>query len=89
MKTRIAGLTVLSIEAFARELLIWNKAKHPNILPLNGFYFDDYYLNAAWLTTPWQSRGNLLKYLDVAKPDWEDRLKLVSGFSWVIPPRRV
>lgn len=59
-------------------LHVWSKLNHPNILALEGFYFDQASLMEAWIATPWQKNGNMLKYVKTANLDWNGRLKLVS-----------
>lgn len=68
---------LMTSQALARELRIWNKLRHPNILPLKGFYFDKSSLKTAWIVTPWLDNGHVRKYLAVTKPDENTRLKLV------------
>lgn len=64
-------------QAFARELRTWERANHPNVLRLVGFYLDQNNLYSAWLITWWQQEGDILGYIDRTKPDMEKRLKLV------------
>lgn len=66
-------------QALARELHVWHKLIHPNILQLEGFDYDENSLKSAWIATRWQSNGNILEYIEATKPDSEKRLKLVGG----------
>ncbi|KAG9023045.1 hypothetical protein FS837_006032, partial [Tulasnella sp. UAMH 9824] len=51
-------------EAFrlARELKIWAKVNHPNILPLIGYYLSESYGIARFIS-PLMSNGNVSQYL--------------------------
>lgn len=66
-----------SQQSLARELQIWSKFKHANILDLTGFYLDESSLAEASIATPWMKNGNLSQFLAARNPDWEVRLKLV------------
>lgn len=68
-------------QSLARELDVWSKLSHPNILKLEGFYIDEHWLTDAWIATPWQDQGNISKYLEATRPALEIRLKLVSEFT--------
>lgn len=64
------------LQSLAREILVWSKMQHPNILPLLGFSFDETRLASAWIVTPWQQNGGVLRYIDSAKLDDVGKLKL-------------
>lgn len=81
-----------SVQSLARELRVWHDLIHPNILPLEGFYYDEASLTSAWIATRWHANGNIVKYIQVTKPDLDNRLKLVSkkivprllvAYTWV------
>ena len=69
-------------QSFARELRVWSRVDHPNVLPLTGFFLD---ANAtvALFIAPFEPHGNLRRYLeraltsDVPLSDTR-RLELVS-----------
>lgn len=74
--------TAHSPQALARELLIWSKLTHRNILPLGGFYLDEPSLKAAWIVTFWHDNGNMKQYLTVRNPDEKTRLQLVRNILY-------
>ncbi|KAG9014347.1 hypothetical protein FRB94_012753 [Tulasnella sp. JGI-2019a] len=51
-----------------REMKEWSKLKHPNILPLIGFYLSEG-LDLAMIVCPLQSHGNVKDYLQRAIPE--------------------
>lgn len=66
------------MQAVARELDVWSRLDHKNILPLTGFYIDQSALESAWIVTPWQATGNVSDFIAATKPDQARRLQLVS-----------
>ena len=49
------------LKTLVREPYIWSKLKHPNILPLEGFYLEmDSYPS---LVSGWMENGTVLGYL--------------------------
>ncbi|KAG8989973.1 hypothetical protein FRB94_013836 [Tulasnella sp. JGI-2019a] len=59
-----------------REMKAWSRLRHPNILPLLGFYLSDS-LDLALIVCPLQPYGNVKDYLQQMKPSSLDRLGLV------------
>ncbi|KAG8955752.1 hypothetical protein FRC04_007743 [Tulasnella sp. 424] len=68
-----------SNKRLARELKVWDKAKHPNILALLGFYLSDDYLCAS-LVSEYMANGNVKEYINECNPDLATRL----GFTNVL-----
>ncbi|KAG8886195.1 serine/threonine-protein kinase KIN2 [Tulasnella sp. 332] len=58
-----------------REMRVWSKLKHQNILPLIGFYLSAN-LDEALIVCPLEARGNLKDYLDRERPSDCMRLTL-------------
>lgn len=71
-------------QALARELLVWSRMKHPNILGLEGFAYDENDLSIACIVTRWQENGNVFHYVSRTKPDLYRRLELVRESSHLI-----
>ncbi|KAG8964315.1 hypothetical protein FRC05_003865 [Tulasnella sp. 425] len=61
----------------ARELQVWAKAKHPNILALLGFYLSDDYL-CAQLVSEYMANGNVKEYINKLQPDLATRLRFTN-----------
>lgn len=78
---RTVGLPspLTALKSLARELVVWNELKHPNILRLEGFYFEESSLKSAWIATLWQPQGNVLQYIASVVPSVVQRIKLVSN----------
>ncbi|KAG8899644.1 hypothetical protein FRC00_001159 [Tulasnella sp. 408] len=66
-------------QRLARELKIWEKAKHPNVLKLMGYFLSDDYASAQ-LISPYMENGNILEYIKRTQPSIETRL----GFANVL-----
>lgn len=60
----------------ARELLVWSSFKHPNILALVGFCLDED-TATAWLISPYETGGDVAKYIKEEQPNYARRLELV------------
>ena len=63
--------TTNETQAFCKEVVVWKRLTHPNILPLLGITTAPFQLISSWV-----SGGNLLQY--VQKHPEADQLKLVS-----------
>ncbi|KAG8986292.1 hypothetical protein FRB90_004102, partial [Tulasnella sp. 427] len=61
----------------ARELKIWAKAHHPNILELIGFYLSDNY-DTAQLVSAYMPHGNVAQYISKAQPEVGTRIEFVK-----------
>ncbi|KAG6884595.1 hypothetical protein C0993_009762 [Termitomyces sp. T159_Od127] len=64
---------VKQFKAFLREVLLWSRLSHPNILPFLGAQMNEGLRFV--LISPWMKNGNLRAFLK-ANPD-HDRLKAV------------
>ncbi|KAJ7796785.1 kinase-like domain-containing protein [Mycena leptocephala] len=64
----------LVCKQFSREAVIWRQLAHPNILPFFGLYYLD---NRLCLVSPWMENGNIMKFLEINKPDTRVRLSLI------------
>ncbi|KAG9001709.1 hypothetical protein FRB94_004588 [Tulasnella sp. JGI-2019a] len=58
-----------------REMKVWLKLKHPNILSLIGFHLSEA-LDLALIVCPLQPRGNIKDYLRQVKPSVPERFQL-------------
>ncbi|KAG8941692.1 hypothetical protein FRC03_004181, partial [Tulasnella sp. 419] len=47
---------------FIREVLLWQKLRHPNVVPLLGLTMDPQ--NLPTLVSPWYCNGNVIQYLE-------------------------
>ncbi|KAG8950551.1 hypothetical protein FRC04_007370 [Tulasnella sp. 424] len=61
----------------AREMKIWARAKHPNVLRLVGYYLSENYA-CAQLISPYMAHGNVTEYMKRAQADMGTRLDFVS-----------
>ncbi|KAG9043783.1 Negative regulator of mitotic exit [Tulasnella sp. UAMH 9824] len=59
----------------ARELKIWARVKHPNILPLIGYYLSENYEIARFIS-PFMTNGNVSQYLRREPPGELKRLDI-------------
>lgn len=64
-------------QRLARELKIWAKAQHPNVLRLIGYYLSENY-GCAQLVSPYMEYGNINEYLKRTQPGTETRLGFVN-----------
>lgn len=63
-------------QRLARELKVWEKAKHPNVLKLIGYYLGENY-TCAQLISPYMENGNITEYVRRTQPSTEKRLAFV------------
>ncbi|KAG8961163.1 hypothetical protein FRC00_013062 [Tulasnella sp. 408] len=68
----------------ARELKIWARLNHPNILPLIGYYLSENYETARFIS-PLMANGNVSQYLERAQVDVLKRLDIVGLPPYTIP----
>ena len=54
----------LQLFEFEKEIYVWSKLKHPNVLPLLGYAFDAD-TGYPMLISQWMERGNALSYIRV------------------------
>ncbi|KAG8917583.1 hypothetical protein FRC01_002358 [Tulasnella sp. 417] len=64
----------------AREIKVWAKAKHPNILELIGTSFSESG-EYAYLISAHMTRDNVKAYLEATRPNPAIRLKFVRGIT--------
>lgn len=69
-------LTPFPRKAFARELLVWERLSHFNLLPLLAFRFDSTD-GLLQFISPYAEPGNVSRYLKNTNPDMTTRLQLV------------
>ncbi|KAG8946164.1 hypothetical protein FRC04_012019 [Tulasnella sp. 424] len=74
------GVRIRVALRLARELKIWAKVKHPNILGLIGYYLSENY-EVAQLVSPFMVNGNVLKYIAELRPDTTKRLDFVRDIT--------
>ncbi|KAG8974267.1 hypothetical protein FRC05_007691 [Tulasnella sp. 425] len=74
------GERVRLAKRLARELNIWAKIKHPNVVELIGYYLDEKY-EAPLLISALMTNGNVLDYIERYKPDIEQRLAFMKGIT--------
>ncbi|KAG8946163.1 hypothetical protein FRC04_012018 [Tulasnella sp. 424] len=72
------GLRMRVALRLARELKIWAKVNHPNILSLIGYYLSENY-EIAQLVSPFMVNGNILRHIAALQPDIMKRLGFVSS----------
>lgn len=65
-------------QRLAREMTVWSRLKHPNVLALLGFYLSAD-MGEALIICPWEPQGNIQEYLRQRCPDDHARLELVSS----------
>ncbi|KAG9024496.1 hypothetical protein FS837_005343 [Tulasnella sp. UAMH 9824] len=74
------GERVRLAKRLARELNIWAKIKHPNVVELIGWYLDEKY-ESPLLISAWMPNGDVLKYMETFKPDIQQRITLIEGIT--------
>ncbi|KAG8974269.1 hypothetical protein FRC05_007693 [Tulasnella sp. 425] len=74
------GERVRLAKRLARELNIWAKIKHPNVVELIGYYLDEKY-ESPLLISALMNNGNVLDYIERYNPDSERRIALVKGIT--------
>ena len=58
-----------------KELMIWSNLRHPNILPLLGYYYED---NHPCIISEWMEEGTAQNYVDKSELSAEKLLHMVS-----------
>jgi len=72
-------VTHSSLQRLRKELLVWHKLDHKNILPLLGITFDFGRGNPMGMVCPWVENGNLNGYLGRQNAlSQADRFRIVS-----------
>jgi serine/threonine protein kinase len=61
---------ILTVEqGFTDEILVWQRLRHPNILPFLGFS-SNVFPDRLSLVSPWVAHGNVMEYLSRADPTY-------------------
>ena len=85
VKKLVAANMVRSREEFEREVRVLGKARHPNLLPLKGYYWTP---QLQLLITDYAAHGSLEARLhgreELPPMTWEERFRVVSGTSWAL-----
>ncbi|CAD6234813.1 unnamed protein product [Miscanthus lutarioriparius] len=80
VKRLVAANTVRSREEFEREVRVLGKARHPNLLPLKGYYWTP---QLQLLITDYAAHGSLEARLhgreELPPMTWEERFRVVFG----------
>ncbi|KAG9049217.1 hypothetical protein FS837_010853 [Tulasnella sp. UAMH 9824] len=63
-----------------REILIWSKLSHTNIIPFLGYEWHEA-AEEVWLVCPWLAKGTIHDYLNSSLAGIEQRMKLTDGAS--------
>ncbi|KAG9028162.1 hypothetical protein FS837_003968, partial [Tulasnella sp. UAMH 9824] len=71
------GITIIRL---ARELKVWAKVKHPNILELIGYYISENYIDAQ-LVSEYMVNGNVMQYIKRGHVGADTRLKFVRDIA--------
>ncbi|KAG8915079.1 hypothetical protein FRC00_008157, partial [Tulasnella sp. 408] len=69
----IRGERVRLAKRLARELKVWAKIQHPNVVELLGYYLDEKYESPLLISTL-MPNGNILEYIERAKPVIRQRI---------------
>jgi serine/threonine protein kinase len=59
---------LLLLQKFAKEVLVWQYLKHPNIVPFLGVDSTTFSDQKRAMVAPWMSQGNVLKYMAENSP---------------------
>ncbi|KAG9035107.1 hypothetical protein FS837_002031 [Tulasnella sp. UAMH 9824] len=71
---RVDGISSILGQRLVRELNIWAKIKHPNIVELIGYYLDENF-EVPQLISAFMVNGNVLKYIRCAEPSTARRVQ--------------
>ncbi|KAG8899643.1 hypothetical protein FRC00_001158 [Tulasnella sp. 408] len=71
------GIRVRVAMRLARELKVWAKAKHSNVLRLVGYYLSENY-GCAQLVSPYMGNGNITEYMKRTRSGIETRLAFAN-----------
>ncbi|KAG9048664.1 hypothetical protein FS837_012292 [Tulasnella sp. UAMH 9824] len=74
------GTRVRVAMRLTRELKIWEKAKHPNILKLTGYYLNENY-SCAQLISPYMENGNITEYIKRTQASIDVKLGFVRDIT--------
>jgi serine/threonine protein kinase len=70
-------MSYLFVQRFAREVLVWKRLSHPNVLPFLGVWTTHQFKFA--MVSVWMPHGNVVDY--VQKHPKTNRLTLVSSLA--------
>lgn len=73
----IRSLFMTFLQRLAREINVWAKIRHPNIVELIGYYLDDKY-ESPLLISALMPNGDVLEYINRVNPAIKQRIELVS-----------
>ncbi|KAG8915075.1 hypothetical protein FRC00_008153 [Tulasnella sp. 408] len=74
------GERVRLAKRLARELNIWAKIQHQNIVELIGYYLDEQY-ESPLIISALMPHGNVLQYIKLCQPGIKQRLAFVKGIT--------
>ncbi|KDQ07611.1 hypothetical protein BOTBODRAFT_598442 [Botryobasidium botryosum FD-172 SS1] len=69
----------IAMRRLEREMNVWKRLRHPNILPFIGFIILASPVTTLFMISPWMENGNLGVYIK-ANPD-ADRLRLLTEIA--------
>ncbi|PAV22495.1 WD40 domain containing protein [Pyrrhoderma noxium] len=65
-------------KAFVKELTVWSKLKHQNVLPLLGYYVDG---NYPYIVSEWMENGTARRYVQQYNLPVEELLPILLGIA--------
>ncbi|KAG9041839.1 hypothetical protein FS837_011688 [Tulasnella sp. UAMH 9824] len=74
------GERVVLAKRLAKELNIWAKIKHPNVVELIGWYLDEKF-ESPLLISVLMPNGDVLEYIKRFKPGIDQRVSFVKGIT--------
>ncbi|KAG8896340.1 hypothetical protein FRC00_006106, partial [Tulasnella sp. 408] len=72
--THAEGMRIRGAMRLARELRVWAKVNHPNVLKLVGYYLSENY-GCAQFVSPYMPNGNITEYMKRTQVGAEARLR--------------
>ena len=76
------GFSTILLQQFCKEVVLWNRLSHPNILKLVGVQGDMAKGQFATVSE-WMARGNVMEY---TRDNHINRLELVREFNLPATP---
>jgi serine/threonine protein kinase len=64
----------------AREMVVWVKLDHPNILKFKGFFIDQQQ-HLCYIVCPYAAHGNVTQYLERSPDNQTEKFDLVRALS--------
>ncbi|KAG8891423.1 hypothetical protein FRB99_003601, partial [Tulasnella sp. 403] len=71
----VLSTKLLLSKGLIRELAVWARLSHENVIPLIGFHLSEH-LDQAWLISPYMANGSVSDYLLGARPSEAKRREL-------------